>query len=215
MGQEKANFNILTDFTENFGRYSDLYSRLWDQSIRNGFRLAERISDTITGTRAGDDCGCCPPSCDCPPQCLLTLTHSAYPGERVVVPFAIKNTCGAAKTYQVGVRPLMDQFGETAPTAATLNKEQVTLNPGQSVTILMTIDLANEERTGISYQTDIVIRESEVNQNICFTLYLKAYSDIPVAKPLDESHYLNHFQSWQSHFYCEKPKRDGQTRTEG
>jgi hypothetical protein len=216
MGQEKANFNILTDFTENFGRYSDMYNRLWNQSISNGFKMVEAMSDRMTNmVVANKSDGCCPPERDCPPQCLLNLTRHAYPGERIVVPFAIKNTCGAAKTYRVGVRSLMDQFGEPASATATLDKEQVTLNPGQSITVLMTIDLANEQRTGVSYQTDIVIREAEVNQNICFTLHLNAYADIPVAKPLDERHYLNHFQSWQSHFYCEKPLRDGQTRTDG
>lgn len=215
MGQEKTNINLLNDFANNFNRYADFYNQMVNQSINSGLRFMETMSDTLTGAKRSDNCGCCPPNCDCPPQCLLTISKNAYPGERVVVPFVIKNTCNTAKTYRVGVRPLMDQFGEPASLAVQLDKEQVTLNPGQSVTVLMTIDLANEQRTGISFQTDIVLREAEVNQNICFTLHLKAYSHIPVAKPMDESHYLNRFQSWQSHYYCEKPKRNGETRTNG
>ena len=104
----------------------------------------------------------------------------------------------------VGVRPLVDENGNTAPAQPQLNKNSVTLNPGQSTLVVMTIDLANFPE-GHSYQTDIVLREKDINQNICFSLQVIPFFDVPEAQPRDERKYTSHFQGWQSHYYCDPP----------
>ena len=54
-----------------------------------------------------------------------------------------------------------------------------------------------------SYSTEIVIREKDVNQNICFTLNITSNNFVPEAHPLNEQSYFIHFQDWKSHYYCD------------
>ncbi len=77
------------------------------------------------------------------------------------------------------------------------------MQPGQSILIEMKIDLTNGYEAGSSYSTEIVVREKDVNQNICFTLNIISNSFIPEATPLDEQKYFTHFQDWKSHYYCD------------
>lgn len=149
-------------------------------------------------------CGCCPPECDCPPRCLLQLTRSAYLGETVVVPFSVRNTTGVARDYKVGVRDLLDQQGNIAPGQVFVNQNSISLQPGQAITLLAQVNLG-QFQTGI-YETDIVLREKDVNQNICFRLEVVPFPDAPEARPWDENKLLTHFQSWQSHYYCTPQK---------
>ncbi|MBC7874806.1 MAG: hypothetical protein H7Y01_12465, partial [Ferruginibacter sp.] len=124
-----------------------------------------------------------------------------------IVPFMVKNTCSHAKTYRIGVRELIDADGRPAPSQPILNKQTITLQPGRSERVLMQIDLDKFEN-GSSHSTEIVIRENEINQNICFTL--KVNNDcqqVVTAEPQDEKKYKLRWQSWQSHYYCE-PKKD-------
>jgi hypothetical protein len=145
-------------------------------------------------------CGCCPPECECPPQCLLMLNRSAYPGETVIVPFSVRNTTSIARQYKVGIRELLDQKGDPAPVQPTVSKELINLQPGQAVTLFVEANLQGFQ-TG-AYETVVVLREKDVNQNICFRLQVIPFADAPEAHPVDEKRLLSHFQSWQSHYYC-------------
>jgi len=149
---------------------------------------------------------CCPPKQKCPPQCIMEISRNAYPGEIIVVPFVVKNTCQSHKTYRVGIRELKNIDGTLAPTQPLLDKQLVNLDPGQSELVKMYLDLRNFS-SGQSFSTDIVIREKEYNQNICFRLSTKGYGDAPVAEPMDEKKYKLKWQSWRSHFYCEPAPR--------
>lgn len=162
---------------------------------------------TLPGLTTGDH-GCCPPERDCPPHCLLQITRQAAAGERIIVPFLVKNKCGTAKHYRVGVRELKNTDGSSAPSQPVLDKYDVTLDPGQSQLVSMSIDLGNFSN-GNTYQMEIVIREKDINQNICFTLVVGT-ADAPVAQPLDEKKYTLRWQDWRSHFYCESPQKSGQ-----
>src|SRR5690606_8711622 len=57
---------------------------------------------------------CCAPKSSCPPHCLTSITRHATEGERIIVPFMVKNTCATAKTFKVGVRELKDADGKMA-----------------------------------------------------------------------------------------------------
>lgn len=156
----------------------------------------------------GDDC--CAPKNTCPPHCILSISRNAQAGERVIVQFFVKNTCSHAKTFRIGVRELKDSDGNIAPAQPTLNKYSVTLEPAQSERVMMTIDLANFA-SGVTYATEIVLREKDINQNICFTLTTNGDKNLPVAAPLDEQKYHLRWQDWKSHFYCEPPVAKPQT----
>ena len=124
-----------------------------------------------------------------------------------MVPFLVKNTCNETKTYRVGVRELKDQDGKPAPFQPQLNKHSVTLEPGRSERVVMLLDLS-DFANGSTYTTEIVLRENEINQNICFTLKIDNDQNLVTAQPQNEKQYQLRWQSWQSHYYCE-PKKGG------
>ncbi|MEO7960395.1 MAG: hypothetical protein ABIR19_02545 [Ginsengibacter sp.] len=115
----------------------------------------------------------------------------------------IKNDCNQTKTYRIGVRQLDDETGNSAPSQPVLNKSTVTLEPGRSEEVLVSVDLANF-KNGSTYTTEIVLREKEINQNICFTLIVEDPRSTVVV-PQSEQQYRLRWQSWKDHYYCEKP----------
>ncbi|WP_462251931.1 hypothetical protein [Ferruginibacter sp.] len=151
-----------------------------------------------------ENCNCCPPEETCPPHCIATLNRSAMVGERIIVPFLVKNNCSHTKTLRIGVRELLDEKGNIAPGQPRLNKQSVTLPQGRSEQVLLTLDL-DKFNNGSTYTTEIVLREKEINQNICFTLSTADHAAI-TAEPQDEQKYKLKWQSWKSHFYCEPKK---------
>jgi hypothetical protein len=220
MSNQYSNKNNTSDFADSIQQFSKFSMDLFSASFENNMKMANEMGNllgnmgiklpTFSPAKHSD---CCPPEPYCPPHCLIEINREAYVGEMIVVPFAVKNTCGAAKIYRIGLRPLVNQDGTPAPIQPVLNKNQVELQPGQSVNILMTINLMQGVSAGDCFQTDIVIREKEINQNICFKLKVVPFCEVPIAKPLDEKEYLNHWQSWQSHFYCEQKPRESRLNT--
>lgn len=154
---------------------------------------------------SGKKSNCCPPEEKCPPHCIASIHRQAMAGERILVPIVVTNNCSSQKEYRLGVRELLDVDGNIAPAQPTLNKDHITLEPGRSERILLTLDLSNFNN-GSSYQTEIVLREREINQNICFSLNVEDH-DFNAVTPYDENRYKLKWQNWQSHFYCEPSKR--------
>lgn len=161
-----------------------------------------------------DNCECCPPKETCPPHCIASITKYAMEGERIITAFTVTNDCSQTKSYRIGVRELKDENGNASPSQPTLNKNIVTIDPGRSEQVLMTLDLANF-KTGSTYTTEIVLREKEINQNVCFTVIVENNSDTIVI-PQDEKKYKLRWQSWKDHYYCERPSaRIIEKRNEG
>ena len=150
----------------------------------------------------GSNCDC-PPKENCPPHCIAAIKRTAMPGERIITSFTVKNNCNKTKTYRIGVRELKDENGALAPAQPVLNKNSVTLDPGVSEQVLVSVDLSNFNN-GSTYTTEIVLREKEINQNICFTIKVDNSGSTTVS-PLDEQQYLLRWQSWKDHYYCERP----------
>ncbi len=196
----------LNNVAQGVKSIADATTRMLQDNVNTGmqwFNELQNVFGTSVGPLKKDDCDACPPDCDCPPQCLINITRNANPGEVIVVPFKIKNSLKTAKTYRVGIRPFYDSDGNILPNQPTLNKTTINVQPGQSILIEMKIDLTNGYDAGSSYSTEIVVREKDVNQNICFTLNIISNSFIPEATPLDEQKYFTHFQDWKSHYYCD------------
>jgi len=198
----KINFS---DVTQSVKRITDATTRMFQDNLNNNIQWFTEMQNVFgTGiSSAKNDCGACPPICDCPPQCILSINRDANPGEIIVVPFKVKNTLQSAKLYRVGVRPVYDDDGNLLANQPTLNKSELNLQPGQSILVEMKIDVTSGYVAGNTYSTEIVIREKEINQNICFTLNITANTFIPEAHPLNEQTYLTHFQDWRSHYYCD------------
>ncbi len=203
----------IKGIADNLQKIAGLSMDTIKSSVENASKNMSQLNKVMTSAGLGKftlpvlgkkDSDCCPPKEECPPHCLLQITRNALAGERIIVPFMIKNTCGATKNYRVGIRELKNIDGNVAPSQPNLNKNNVTLNANQSEQVLMEIDLAGFQNN--TYNAEIVIREKNINQNICFTLVV-GNANPPVAEPIDEKKYLLHWQSWKSHFYCEtRPK---------
>ncbi len=171
-------------------------STLTNSILKNGIPT---IQIPIIG---GSNCDC-PPKENCPPHCIAALKRTAMPGERIITSFTVKNDCNKTKTYRIGLRELKDENGALAPAQPVLNKNSVTLDPGASEQVLVSVDLANFNN-GSTYATEIVLREKEINQNVCFTIKVENSAGASVS-PLDERQYLLRWQSWKDHYYCEPP----------
>lgn len=216
MNNSQNNFyglqKIFTDSMQNMAELSlGTISPLVDGMVKN---IAAFNSSALSGglpvikipnIKLGGDCSdCCPPEHSCPHHCLISIRRCAMKGERIIVPFLIKNTCSHAKTWRIGVRELMDADGKTAPDQPKLNKHSATIPPGRSEKVLMMIDL-EKFSNGTEFTTEIVLREKEINQNICFTLVVEDCNATTVI-PQDEQKYRLRWQDWKSHYYCEPHK---------
>ncbi len=186
----------------------DFYRNIFGTLLQNNTSFSETLTQVSRNTlnplksmfNSGD---CCPPTQHCPPHCIAAIEKQAMSGERIIVPILIKNSCNSPKTYRIGIRELMDIDGKPAPQQPDLNKNSITLQPHGSERVLMRLDLDNfQSRT---YTAEIVIREKEINQNICFTLMVRDHPSA-VAEPGEENQYKLKWQSWKSHYYCEPPQ---------
>ena len=206
---ETKSTNAPVDLAESFGKMAQSYVSTIRSAIENVSQNAGEFNTMMTSMgipRMGllskkKNSGCCVPDDECPPHCLVNINHRAFAGERIIVPFAIKNVCQGQKKYRLGVRELKNIDGTLAPSQPILNKNEVTLEQGTSEMALMSIDL--QQFAAGTYTAEIVIREKEINQNICFQLIVDSFNRVPVAVPIEENRYRRHWQSWQRHFYCE------------
>lgn len=210
---EKNLTEMQENFTYVFRTLTDLSAAAIKSSIATSTKSVEGYQKSITdigiptfrlpnfyGKESAKDC--CVPKEECLPRCILEIERHAHSGERVIVQFIVKNTSNDAKTYRVGLREMINIDGTIAPSQPTLNKHLVALSAGAEESVLLTVDLANYA-TGTAYSAEIVIREKDINQNICFSLIVDSNSNSLIAKPLDEKKYLLRWQSWRSHFYNE------------
>lgn len=205
---------LVTSGADQWLKAAQNFAGAFDQAMRDNLKTMENLGTFgKTGSYEKTDCcepsGVCPPDPTCPPHCLAEIKKTACPGERIIVPFNVKNDCGHRRIYRIGVRPLVNGQGQTAPMQPWLDRTELQLEPGQSGTVRMTVDLQEGFQVGECYSAEIVIRESKFNQNICFRLCVEnCHPDVEV-RPLDERKYFMRWQPWQDHFYCEiKPKTD-------
>lgn len=214
MTNNQSDNSLPQMLTDNFQKMTtvsmEAMQPLMENMVENMSNFNKTISDsglpTLNIFGSGKKSKCCPPEETCPPHCIATINRQAMAGERIIVPIIVSNKCNTQKTYRVGVRELMDVEGNLAPSQPVLNKTSLTIEPGRSERVLMTLDLANYNN-GSSYKAEVVIREREINQNVCFTLNVNDNNGTEVS-PLDEKKFKLKWQSWQSHFYCEpRPNR--------
>lgn len=197
------NFQKLTNIS--FAAVKPLMETMMNNLSAANKAFIQNTSTVLKFPKLNNDCDCCPPKEECPPHCIAGITRTAMSGERIIVPFLVKNNCSQTKTYRIGIRDLVSESdGQPAPSQPQLNKNIVTLAPGNSEQVLMTVDL-NQFNTGTTYTAEIVLREKEVNQNICFTLIVANEPNAVIAIPKDEKTYFMRWQSWKDHYYCEQP----------
>ncbi|QAA82692.1 hypothetical protein EI546_13615 [Aequorivita sp. H23M31] len=214
MRKVQSDTSLPQMLTDNFQKMANISLEAMQPLVENMTENLSNLNKTFSESGlpvlnilgAGKKSKCCPPEEICPPHCIATINKQAMAGERIIVPIVVTNNCNSQKTYRVGIRELKDVDGNAAPAQPQLNKTQIQLEPGRSERILMTLDLANFPNGSI-YETEVVLREREINQNICFTLHVNDNNFTEVT-PYDEKKFKLKWQDWQSHFYCEPPKRE-------
>ena len=208
---EKSTSGLQTVFTDSMQMIADTSASAMKMITDNLSGNVDLFNKAISATGLGTltlpfgkktKSNCCPPEEECPPHCILQITKRAHAGERIIIPFLVKNNCNSQKTYRIGLRELKDIDGNIAPSQPYLNKNKITLEPGSSEQVLLGLDLG-QFTNGNIYTAEIVLREKDINQNICFKLIVERDGNIPVAEPQDEKKYRLRWQSWKSHFYCE------------
>ncbi|MFD1163370.1 MULTISPECIES: hypothetical protein [Hwangdonia] len=219
MENKKLNSNVFSDSVmENIQTLSDMsmqfYGTMLENVLGNNTQVNKQIGqlgknalDPIKAILNSDDC--CAPKEKCPPHCIASINRKAMAGERIIIPFVVKNNCQKPKTYKIGARELKDQDGKLATAQPLLNKNSVSLQPNTSERVLISLDLVNF-KDGV-YTAEIVLREKEYNQNICLTVSVGDHS-APIVTPYEEKKFKLKWQSWKSHFYCE-PKERATTRS--
>lgn len=220
MDAPRLSFSPNPALSASLRRLGEAATGLLQESMSSGVNVASRAGQVVDAaasvpasasrtTGSVRKVPCCPPTETCPPYCLIEITRRAHPGEVILVPFRIRNASGQPRTYQIGVRPMVDEHQNPAPSQPTLDQLSATINPHQTVLVEMKLDLrAAGYQAGQQYEATIVVREKEINQNICFRLLLDPFTGIPEATPLDERDLKTHFVSWHYHFYCdEQPAR--------
>lgn len=198
------NLQNLTDMSMNF--YGTLLDNVTGNSTQFSKNAGQLGKNTLNPLKAMFNTGnCCPPEEECPPHCIASIHRNAMEGERIIIPFYVKNDCNEQKTYRVGARPLVDEDGNTANVQLNLNKNLVNLAPNGKERVLVLLDTRKLEKG--TYTSEIVLREKEYNQNICLTVVIGDHAGITVT-PHEEKKYKLKWQSWKAHYYCE-PNSDG------
>src|SRR6266550_5644293 len=109
----KINFDKVKESAQ---RISKATGRMLEENFNSNMQWFSEVQNALGVSSLGlgkrdDCCDACPPKCDCPPHCLISIKREAYHGEIIVVPFKVKNTLQAAKQYKIGVRPFYDDNG--------------------------------------------------------------------------------------------------------
>ena len=157
----------IKDITDGFQKIASMSIDTLKSSMETASKNMSEVNKVMASVGLGkftlpllgkkDSCDCCPPKEECPPHCLVQITRNASAGERIIVPFIVKNKCGGTKHYRIGVRELKNIDGNKAPSQPVLNKNNVTLEAGESELVSMGIDL-NNFPIG-TYNAEIVLRE--------------------------------------------------------
>src|SRR5438309_682234 len=101
------NFQQLTNFSS--GAIKPLMEGRMNNVSAANKALMQYTSTAIKFPMLNYDCDCCPSKNACPPHYIASITKTAISGERIIVPFLVKNNCSNVKTYRVGVRELVSQ----------------------------------------------------------------------------------------------------------
>ena len=150
-------------------------------------------------------CTCCCeiPETECPPRCVCRMHWSAARGEHVKGTITLTNTAQKAQAFSMQATSFKGPDGDTG-VSASLAPANVTLNPNQSATIAVDLDVTDKFETGNSYEAEVTLT-GQYEQ--CVELRL-------TVRP-SHSHHCDVRQGniptrirahrWYHHFQCEEP----------
>jgi hypothetical protein len=147
---------------------------------------------------------CCEiPETDCPPRCVCQIVWCAARGEHVTATIALTNTAKKTQTFNIAATSFKGPDGDTGVTA-TVTPASVNLNPNQSATIAVALEVNDKFDVGTTYGSEVTLTgqyEQCVELRVCVRPTQLHHcevrqGDIP-------THIRAH--RWYHHFQCEEP----------
>ncbi len=149
------------------------------------------------------NCGCEIPETDCPPRCVCRMHWQGSRGERVKGSITLTNTAQKAQAFSMQATSFKGPDGDTGVTAA-LAPAFVTLNPNQSATIAVDLDVGDKFETGKSYDAEVTLTgQYEQCVQLCLTVRPSPSHHCEVRQGNIPTHIRAH--RWYDHFQCEEP----------
>jgi hypothetical protein len=147
---------------------------------------------------------CCEiPETACPPRCVCVIAWQAARGEDAKATITLTNTAKKAQAYSIESTTFQGPSGDTGvtPTVAPAN---VNLNPNQSATIEVTLNVTDKFETNNSYAAEVTITgqyEQCVQLHLTVTPSRRHHCDVKQGDI--PTHIRAH--RWYDHFQCEEP----------
>lgn len=165
------------------------YLRTWDGAVRR--------SPLVTEPR------CKIPETECPPRCVCQLRWEAEQGQTVKGTIRLTNTGKDTRQFGLGAKTLSSPDGDTG-VAPKLDKNHVTLAPGQEATIHVKIEVGEPFHAHRTYTSEILIRG---RYEQCVLVRLDV---VPQQRPhcnVEHGEIPTRIRAhqWYDHFQCEEP----------
>ena len=146
---------------------------------------------------------CCEiPETACPPRCVCVIAWQAARGEDVKATIALTNTAKKAQAYSIEATTFQGPSGDTGvkPTVAPAS---VNLNPNESATITVTLNVTDTFETNNSYAAEVTIT-GQYEQ--CVQLQLTVMPSKRHHCDVKQGDIPTHIRAhrWYDHFQCEE-----------
>lgn len=148
-------------------------------------------------------CCCEIPETECPPRCVCRIHWSAARGEHVNATITLTNTANTAQAFSIAGTSFTGSEGDTG-VKASLAPATVTLNPNQSATIAVDLDVIDKFESGKAYEAEITLTgKYEQCVQLCLTVRPSHSHHCEVRQGNIPTHIRAH--RWYDHFQCEEP----------
>ncbi len=169
------------------------YVKMWQEAAKGGHNLG--------GCRPS--CTCQVPEQDCPPRCVCDLTWVVTPGGRLEGTVRVTNTGKTGRTFAFRATNLI-AAGHDPDLTPSLQPEQATLAPGESV--LVQVAAAGTDRLQIGRQYTAEIRVAGLYEQ-CVRLRVDVEAESRPHCDVEQGEMPMRIRAhrWSDHFQCEEP----------
>jgi hypothetical protein len=169
------------------------YFKMWQEAAKGGYKMGGCQSS----------CTCQVPEQDCPPRCVCDLTWVVQPGGRVEGSLRVTNTGQTGRTFALRATNLI-AAGHDPDITPSLQPEQATLAPGESVMVQVSASGTERLQIGRQYTAEILVAgvyEQCVRMRIDVESESRPHCDVEQG----EMPTSIRAHRWSDHFQCEEP----------
>jgi hypothetical protein len=182
------------------------YSQLMAPSFEFGRALLGDYLKMWQGVARGgcqSSCTCQVPEQDCPPRCVCDLNWVTYPGARLEGTVRVTNTGKVSRLFTFQATNLVSA-GHDPDITPSLQPDQATLAPGQSVVVQ--VSAAGTDRLQIGRQYTAEIRVAGLYEQ-CVRIQVDVESERRPHCEVEQGEMPTRIRAhrWSDHFQCEEP----------